>query len=68
MKDTIYRQEALDALHCYIKVKGRKNAELVAETIGAFVDRIKALPSAQPDVPDTNVGDIISEVNRNDND
>jgi hypothetical protein len=28
-------------------VTGRQNAELVAQTIGRFVDRIKALPSAR---------------------
>jgi len=63
MKDTIYRQDAIDAIHCDITVTGRQNAELVAATIGTFADRIKALPSAQPDVPDTNVGDMISRQN-----
>lgn len=48
-KDLIYRQAALDAIHCSITVTGRQNAELVAATIGAFADRIKALPPAQPD-------------------
>lgn len=47
--DTIYRQDAIDAISCNITVTGRKNAELVAATIGTFADRIKALPSAQPE-------------------
>ena len=48
MEDLISRQSAIDAIHCDITITGRQNAELVAETIGAFADRIKALPSAQP--------------------
>lgn len=48
-KDTIYRQDAIDAISCNITVTGRQNAEVVAATIGAFADRIKALPSAQPE-------------------
>jgi rubrerythrin len=47
--DLISRQAAIDAIHCDITVTGRQNAELVAATIGAFADRIKALPSAQPE-------------------
>ena len=46
--DCISRQAAIDAINCDITITGRQNAELVAATIGAFVDRIKALPSAQP--------------------
>ena len=46
MSDLISRQDAIDAIHCYIVVTGRENAETVAATIGTFVDRIKALPSA----------------------
>ena len=49
MSDLIERQKAIDAIHCDITVTGKQNAELVASTIGAFVDRIKALPSAQPE-------------------
>ena len=45
----IERQAAIDAIHCDITVTGKQNAELVASTIGVFVDRIKALPSAQPE-------------------
>lgn len=48
-KDTIYRQAAIDAINCDITITGRQNAELVAATIGMFADRIKALPSAQPE-------------------
>lgn len=50
MSDLIERQKAIDAIHCDITVTGKQNAELVASTIGAFVDRIKALPSAQPEL------------------
>ena len=49
MDDLISRQAAIDAISCNITVTGRQNAELVAATIGTFADRIKALPSAQPD-------------------
>ena len=48
--DLISRQAAIDAINCDITITGRQNAELVAATIGAFVDRIKALPSAQPEI------------------
>ena len=44
--DLISRQAAIDAIHCDIAITGRQNAELVTSTIGAFVDRIKALSSA----------------------
>ena len=44
----ITKQAALDAISCDITITGRRNAELVAETIATFADRIKALPSAQP--------------------
>lgn len=50
MRDCISRQAAIDAIHCDITITGRQNAELVAATIGAFVDRIKALPSAEPEI------------------
>lgn len=56
MSDYIDRQAAIDAVHCDITVTGRQNAELVATTIGAFVDRIKALPSAQPERTCVNCG------------
>ena len=46
MSDYIERQAVIDAMHCNITITGRQNAELVASTIGAFVDRIKALPAA----------------------
>lgn len=50
MNDLISRQQAIDAISCNITITGRRNAELVAATIGSFADRIKALPSAQPDI------------------
>lgn len=49
MDELIRKQDALDAIHCDITVTGRQNAELVAATIGAFADRIKALPAVQPE-------------------
>ena len=49
MDDLISRQAAIDAIHCDITVIGKENAETVARTIGEFVDRIKALPPAQPE-------------------
>lgn len=49
MSDLISRQAAIDAISCDITITGRQNAELVAQTIGRFADRIKALPSAQPE-------------------
>ena len=48
--DCISRQAAIDAIHCNITITGRQNAELVAATMGTFVDRIRALPSAQPEI------------------
>ena len=54
--ETISRQAAIDAINCDITITGRQNAELVAATIGAFVDRIKALPSAQPETAKRIVG------------
>lgn len=46
--DTISRQQAIDAISCDITITGRRNAETVSETIASFVDRIKALPPAEP--------------------
>lgn len=50
MSDLIDRQAAINAISCDITITGRQNAELVAATIGKFADRIKALPSAQPEI------------------
>lgn len=49
MSDLISRKAAINAISCNIIITGRQNAELVAKTIGSFADRIKALPSAQPE-------------------
>ena len=56
MTDYISREAAIDAISCDITVTGRQNAELVAATIGAFADRIKALPSVQPKTANIIVG------------
>ena len=64
MNDLISRQAAIDAINCDITITGRQNAELVAATIGSFADRIKALPSAQPEgrsgvfIPDITVKNL----------
>ena len=50
MDDLIYRQQAIDAIDCDITVTGRHNAKIVAATIGTFVDRLKALQPAQPEI------------------
>lgn len=54
--ELIRKQDALDAIHCDITVTGRQNAELVAATIGAFADRIKALPPVQPETATVTIG------------
>jgi len=54
--ETIYRQAAIDAINCDITITGKQNAEVVAETIASFVDRIKALPSAEPEIAKRIVG------------
>ena len=54
--ETIYRQAAIDAINCDITITGKQNAEVVAETIASFVDRIKALPSAEPETAKRLVG------------
>jgi predicted RNA-binding Zn-ribbon protein involved in translation (DUF1610 family) len=64
MNDLISRQAALDAISCDITVTGRQNAELVAATIGAFADRIKALPPVQPIQPKN--GTLIIPLNESD--
>lgn len=49
MNDSISRQAALDALNGEITVTGRANAEAVLEYANLITDRIKRLPSAQPE-------------------
>lgn len=48
--DIISRKAAINAIHCDIIVTGKQNAETVSETIAAFVDRIKNLPPAEPEI------------------
>lgn len=59
--DLIYRQAAIDAINCDITITGKQNAEVVAETIASFVDRIKALPSAQPDAVTASLEELIND-------
>ena len=49
-KDTIYRQDAIDAFDCTdeLIVSGSANAQNVVNYINKVVGKIKALPSAQP--------------------
>ena len=47
MKDEyIRKQDAIDAIHCDIKITGRENAETVCKTIESFTDGIKSLEPA----------------------
>ena len=62
MRELIERQAAIDAIHCNIVVTGRENAELVAKTMGEFVDRIKALPTIQPEVLACGNGELIAKL------
>ena len=50
MSDLISRQAAIDALDLPIyNIKGKENAERVIEYLKAVIQRIKDLPSAQPE-------------------
>ena len=60
MKDMIYRQAAIDAFDCSIGGVPVESVKYVSEYADKMMSRINALPSAQSDVTDTNVGDIIS--------
>lgn len=60
MSELIERQAAIDAIHCNIVVTGRENAELVAKTMGEFVDRIKALPTIRPEVLACGNGELVA--------
>ena len=62
MDDLISKQAAIDAIHCNIVVTGRENAELVAKTMGEFVDRIKALSTIQPEVLACGNGELIAKL------
>lgn len=51
--DTISRQAAIDAFDLPIyNITGRENAERVVEYLKAVIQRIKDLPSAQPELTD----------------
>ena len=65
MSDLISRQAAIDAIRCDITITGRQNAELVAATIGAFADRIKALPSAQSEYKPVKAEDFAKTMSEN---
>ena len=59
MSDLIRRRAAIDAVHKNYDtiLDFKSDGHTVADS---FEDIINALPSAQPDIPDTNVGDMIS--------
>lgn len=65
MDDLISRQAAIDLIE-HDKIGSGSpfvslpRAQVVNRTCDRHVEGIKNLPSAQPDVPDTNVGDLIS--------
>lgn len=48
-KDIIYRQAAIDALDGNVKVTGIETAQAVMEYIRECAERIRSLPSAQPE-------------------
>lgn len=50
--DTISRQAAIDALDGNIIVTSRESAEAVMDYIRGCADRIRSLPSAQPEITD----------------
>ena len=52
MNDLISRQAAIDLAESFYKID--------KSVLNIMVFKLKQLPSAQPDVPDTNVGDLIS--------
>ena len=58
MKDTISRQGAIDELVRWDKISDYNDGE--RNMIACCIAMLSALPSAQPDVPDTYVGDMIS--------
>ena len=60
-KDTIYRQDAIDALDGEITVTGRANAEAVRGYARLVADRLKRLPSAQPEPIKINIEDYNKE-------
>ena len=39
----IRKQDAIDAIHCNIKITKRENAETVCKTIESFIDGIKSI-------------------------
>ena len=56
MSDPIERQAAIDAFTDEIQVTGRANAESVKAYVKLVIDRIKRLPSAQPETANIIVG------------
>lgn len=50
MSDLISRQSALNEINHGVPVKGWEDSERVWELVNIFVNRIKQLPSAQPEI------------------
>lgn len=61
MTDPIERQAAIDALDGEITVTGRANAEAVRGYANLVADRLKRLPSAQPEPIKINIEDFNKE-------
>lgn len=49
-KELVYKQDVIDAICCDIIITGKKNAETVVTTLGKIIDRVKALPLAEPEI------------------
>ena len=50
MSDLIERRAAIEAFDFSFKVTGKENAEKVVEVLNLITERIKSLPSAQPEL------------------
>ena len=58
--DPISRQAAIEAIFSEPIYKSGMKKRYADAVVPAIYEKIKSLPSAQPDVPDTNVGDMIN--------
>lgn len=58
--DCVSRQAAIEAIFSEPIYKSGMKKRYADAVVPAIYEKIKSLPSAQPDVPDTNVGDMIN--------
>ena len=56
-RDTISRQAAIEAIYAEARLA---NSEVAEEYAEVYAYALRGVPSAQPDVSDTNVGDMVS--------